>query len=100
MGAVYIDQGDFETAKQSFQQAMQIRHDLGNKAGEAAMLSAVAGALQLERDFKGAKEIYGRSLVISRELGDTSNVATTLLNLGGLEKDVGELAAAEQHLQE
>ncbi|MEB3190033.1 MAG: tetratricopeptide repeat protein [Snowella sp.] len=63
-------------------------------------LFAYAYFLQEHNDFNQANFLYTEVLEIYRNLGDLTNVATTLNNLANLHSDKNEMAIAEAEYQE
>lgn len=50
--------------------------------------------------YEDAAELYQQSLVIKKEIGDQEGTATTLINLAGLYKVLGDLDLAQQYCQQ
>ena len=75
--------------------------------GAAAPSPARANALyvngllvMVQADLKGAQALHEESLVVSRQLGDLSNIARALENLGLVMRLQGDLAVARAYLEE
>jgi tetratricopeptide (TPR) repeat protein len=100
LGTSLAEQNDLEDARKSYESALNIRLQLGDKSGEANSLSAIANLQLMQRDLAGAVEGYEKVLELAREIGSQRQEALTLHNLALAEKDEGHLARAEQHFQQ
>ena len=80
-------QGDYFAARARHEEALAIRHDLGDRKGIAAIVAATLAWLPEFRAITSARGLYEESLAIMRELGDRWGVAASLNNLGSLAYD-------------
>jgi tetratricopeptide (TPR) repeat protein len=78
--------------------ALTIFREIGNRREEAYTLSLIADTVAARHS--KAKELYERSLELSREVNDRSRVAGRLMDLGILATVQGDLSTAAQQLQE
>ena len=78
--------------------ALAIFKEIGNRQEEAYTLSLIADTVA--NHHAEAKQLYERSLELSREVNDRSRVAGRLMDLGILATVEGDLSTAAQHLQE
>ena len=63
-------------------QALPIRREVGDRAGEAATLNNIGCVYYGLGDRQRALEYYEQALPILREVGDRAGEATTLNNIG------------------
>jgi CHAT domain-containing protein/Flp pilus assembly protein TadD len=69
-------------AIQSFQQALAIYREIGDRKEEAITLAFLGGAYDLQRDLPRAIEFYQQSLAIAREIGEREEEGKLLVSLG------------------
>ncbi|WP_413167836.1 tetratricopeptide repeat protein [Capilliphycus salinus ALCB114379] len=98
-----IQQGktsQFREALQSFQQALEIYGEIGNRQGEAASLNNLGIAYYGLGQYHQAIEFYQQSLTIARKIGDRRGEANSLGNLGNAYNSLGQYhQAIEFHQQ-
>ena len=82
MGAVYPGLGEPRRALEYFGQALPIRREVGDRAGEAVTLNNIGEVYRGLGEPQRALEYYGQALPILREVGDRGNEAVTLNNIG------------------
>ncbi|MDI1477537.1 sigma 54-interacting transcriptional regulator [Polyangium sp. y55x31] len=89
-----------EDAKRTLARAVRLARGVG---GEPRILSVALGslafALQRDDQLDPAKTAYEEALSAAEQAGDAGSVATTRLNLAGIAKAQGDLAAALMHLE-
>jgi len=101
LGRIAILQGDYELAQTHFQQGLALLEAEGPSEMACRLLRGMGVALDYLGHFAEAREFYLKSLEISRQLDDHARLSsTTLLNLGSLAVDLGEMEAAEGYLLE
>ena len=90
----------FREALQSWQRALTIYREIGDRQGEANSLHGLGIAYDKLGDYRKAIENHQQSLVIKREIGDRSGVANSLGNLGIAYDKLGDYRKAiENHQQ-
>lgn len=100
LGSLQAEQGDLSRAQQTFEEALQVAQQIGNRRGEAIALTDL-GHLQLDRgDLENARTIYVRAIAIQREIEDTRNAGSSLSNLGRLLFQLGNYSEATKTLNE
>lgn len=92
------DQGNYDEAKKSYDQCLEIEKKLGNQSGMAAILHILGNIEYLKGNYDEAKKLYSQSLEITQKLGDQSALATTLAQLGVLLESEGKLTEAEEYV--
>jgi CHAT domain-containing protein/Tfp pilus assembly protein PilF len=96
VGYRYKYQGEWDKAKQHFQQAVDLAHKTESKSLEADSQSALADVLWSQGQTHAALEDYRGILAVYESLGDLPKQAATRNNLGFLLRSRGEYAAAEK----
>jgi tetratricopeptide (TPR) repeat protein len=100
MAGVYSATGQPAQALQLYQQALPIRREVGDRAGEAATLNNMAGVYRATGQPAQALQLYQQALPIMREVGDRAGEATTLNNMALVYSATGQPAQALQLYQQ
>jgi tetratricopeptide (TPR) repeat protein len=90
-------QGDFETAREHYEQAREKAlgdHQSQHEAKSLDNLGVVARSLG---EYEEAREYHERSLEIKREIGDRAGEADSLDNLGVVARSLGEYEEAREY---
>jgi tetratricopeptide (TPR) repeat protein len=91
-----LDRGDYGAAAEKFARSLEIHRAIGDRAGEAEGLYALA-TIDLNRgDDSAAAEKLARSLEIRRALGDRNGEAAGLYSLASMDLDRGDYGAAAE----
>ncbi len=85
-------------ALQSFQKALEIHRDLGDRKGEARCLNGVGALLKDLGRLPEARESLEQALVLRRQVGDRLGELVTLTTLGPVYQGLGQPEAAEEVL--
>ena len=85
MGVLAYEQGDYDQAKISYEEALALRRKLSDKVGMVASLNNLANVALFSDDFAGAAPLYAEALELARDLGDNWSIAITLGNSGWVE---------------
>jgi tetratricopeptide (TPR) repeat protein len=100
LGAIQQDQGDYEGARQHYQQALEIEEKLGNLSGMAKSYHQLGMLQQYQGDYEGARQRYQQALEIEEKLGDPMGMAYSFGQLGLLMRQVDrDLDAFQYTLQ-
>ncbi|HEV7668819.1 MAG TPA: winged helix-turn-helix domain-containing protein [Thermoanaerobaculia bacterium] len=96
-----IDQseGRVSEARQIYEQAIRVFHEVGDRTREAKSLNNLA-ALVGESDWATTSRLLSRSLAIKREIDDAQGIALTLANLGSVRQTLGDTKGARPYLKE
>jgi eukaryotic-like serine/threonine-protein kinase len=90
-------------ALQNFQQALDIRKQIGDKKGMAASLDLMAQIYETTGKPKEAETAYRQALALNQEIGDQADAGGTMMDLGGFLADNGRydeaLTLGKQALQ-
>jgi tetratricopeptide (TPR) repeat protein len=81
---VYNGLGDRQQALTHYQQALPIRREVGDRAGEAATLNNISTIRFQQGDFAGAKDTLDEVLEILRVIGDRGSEAMASFNMATL----------------
>jgi len=74
-------QGDYNTARQLYEQVVVLQQQLHNQKGAASALNNLGIIAEYQGDYLTARNLYENSLSIQRELGEKWNIAASLNNL-------------------
>ena len=100
LGVLAQFRGDYDTARDHYQQALTIEEELGDRAGMAATYQALGVLAQARGDYNTAHDRYQQSLTIEEELGDRAGMATTYHQLGILAQARGDYNTAHDRYQQ
>ncbi|NEQ09212.1 MAG: tetratricopeptide repeat protein [Moorea sp. SIO4E2] len=90
----------FPEALQSWQKALTIYREIGDRSGEAKSLGSLGNAYHALGNYPKAMENYQQSLTIARAIGDRSGEAYSLNGLGNAYYFLGDYPKAiENHQQ-
>jgi predicted ATPase/transcriptional regulator with XRE-family HTH domain/Tfp pilus assembly protein PilF len=81
-GSLAYFQGDNESARPLYEQALELKYRLGDMFGYSTTLNGLGLVARTEGDYAEARKIHGESLKLKREAGDKIGSATSLNNLG------------------
>jgi predicted ATPase/DNA-binding SARP family transcriptional activator len=95
-GALAQRRGDYATAKEQWQEGLDIWRDLGDEEGVARALGDLASVFDLEGDAEQAIPLYEESAALLRHLGHEYELGTVVSNLGVCLMSLGRLEEAEK----
>ncbi len=90
LALVYRAIGQPKEALRLYEQALPISREVGDRAGEGAILNNLAGVYRAIGQPKEALHLYEQALPISREVGDRAGEGTTLNNLALVYRAIGQ----------
>jgi predicted ATPase/DNA-binding XRE family transcriptional regulator len=100
IGAAHKGMGNLDAACRAYEECLAAATGL-NRMGYVTVVLNNLGTVAHERgDYQRALDHYRRSLAIKRSADEPRGVATALVNVGGLLKDLGESAEARDDLLE
>jgi tetratricopeptide (TPR) repeat protein len=99
LAAIVLTEGDPARARELYQECRAIFQQAGDRPGAAWTYSHEAEAALEQGATAEARALYDAALARFRELGDSWGIGGTLLGLGHLEHNIGETAAASDHLR-
>jgi eukaryotic-like serine/threonine-protein kinase len=101
LGAMYLDDGDYDSAEASFREALALREQLGDESGDMVYnLNNLATVLMYRGLYGEAEELYRRGLKIRRRSHEEIQVSASLRSLGAVLLARGDVATAEPLLRE
>ena len=96
VGRIEIEQGNYATALQAFQQAKDIFQSLGRKTDENRCLIEIASVYSDWRKYDQAQEIYRRVIKEFKQANQPEYEYVAVGNLGNIYKDQGKYEEAIQ----
>ncbi|NWG18609.1 MAG: tetratricopeptide repeat protein [Chloroflexi bacterium] len=100
IGGARLGLGQYEDARQLFEDNLNACRALSDRRGEADARRSLGDVAQALADYERARECYQKSLEIYREIGDQTGVSRLLNNLGSVAYDLGQLAEAKNLYQQ
>ena len=100
LSQIYGARGDYDTALRYLEQSLQIRRDIGDKAGEGTTLNNLSQIYKTRGDYDTALRYLEQSLAIYRDIGDKAGEGTTLNNLSQIYKARGDYDTALRYLEQ
>jgi CHAT domain-containing protein/Flp pilus assembly protein TadD len=99
-GIEQLQRSQFRAALESWQEAIGIYRQLGDRQGEASSLGNLGNAYHGLGQYEKAIELHQQSLVLFQKLGDRPGEASSLGNLGSAYHSLGQYEkAVELHQQ-
>jgi tetratricopeptide (TPR) repeat protein len=103
LGRVHLALKDYGRSRPCLENALAMFDDMGDAAGESAVLDEVGNVLWSEgssASYDEALSYYERALLIRRRLGDEPTIATSLFGMAEIHLKQGELSRAEASYME
>jgi tetratricopeptide (TPR) repeat protein len=75
LGALAQDTGEYDEARQLYQQSLKILQELGDKSGVSSSLHNLGMLSQYTGEYDEARKLYQQSLEIKQELDDKSGMS-------------------------
>ncbi len=91
--------GNYETALGYLERSLQIRQEIGDKAGEGTTLNNISQIYDARGDYETALGYLERSLQIRQEIGDKAGEGTTLNNISQIYDARGDYETALGYLE-
>jgi predicted ATPase len=93
-GVLAGEQGDYEAARQMFEDSLKCCVDLKDNRGVAVALNALAVNARDRGELADASLLFERCVLIWKDLGDSADIARALSNLANVMKLQGDYARA------
>ena len=90
----------FREALRSWQAALEIYREIGDRFGEGFTLNNIGNVYQSQGDYPQALECYQQFLAINRDIGDRSDEAIILSNIAGVYQRQGDYPQALDYFQQ
>jgi predicted ATPase/DNA-binding SARP family transcriptional activator len=100
MGWHLVHHGDYDGALPLFEQALELRRQVGHRYSIAFTLGDLADVALHQGNLRRAAEFYEESLALHREIGHKGNTAATLQDLGQIARYEGDVETASALLSE
>lgn len=100
LAVIYSNRGQYSLALSHFQEALVVRREEGDRAGEGATLNQIGMVYNSQGDYDQALSYYQQALVILREVGDQVAQAATLDNIGMVYSSKGDYDQAISYFQQ
>ncbi len=82
LASIDLNQGEYEEARKKFETVLEMKRQIGDKAGVADTLHQLA-AIDMERgEYDAARKKFETALKIDQQIGDRAGVAATLSHIG------------------
>ena len=92
--------GEFEAARELYEQSLALHEQLGDEHGRAVLLHRIGIIEMREGDLERARELVETSHAIHERHGDTWGLAQTIGTLGAIERDAGNAPRAYELIAE
>ena len=89
-GVCAADMGQFDQARESYEAALVLYHDLQDKRGESAVLNNLSIVSYSQNQLVTAMEYWEQARLIHESIGDKEGTARVLSNLSSVCMDLGE----------
>ena len=93
LASIDLNQGEYDAARKTFEKALEINQQIGNRAGEAATLHNLASIDLRKGEYEAARKKFETTLKIMQQIGDRAGEAMPLAQ-------IGIIAAEEGHAEE
>ncbi|MCC5610470.1 tetratricopeptide repeat protein [Nostoc sp. CHAB 5834] len=94
LGFQQLSQSQFQQAVKTFEQALVIFRQIGDRQGEGATLNSIGANYENLGQYTKALEVSVQALAILKEMGDKSGEAITLSNIGKIYESLGQYTKA------
>jgi tetratricopeptide (TPR) repeat protein len=84
IGNLFVQMGDLEKARQSFERALAVHRATGYRHGELYAIAGIGDVLFSQGDVPGARRQYENALAVSNELQDDNFAAEAEVALAGV----------------
>ena len=91
---MWLEQGDYATARHLFETSLEIRRELGDLDGIAASLISFGEVAWRQGDYATFRSLQQENLTIRRELGDRHGIAVSLVHQARVACTQGDYASA------
>lgn len=99
LGILERIQGDLVEGSATFEEALRVARDVGDRRAVSITLNALALVAQQRGELERAFELHAESLGLAEALGDRIGTATALNNLGLLAMERGDLESSAGYLE-
>ncbi|MBP8948641.1 MAG: tetratricopeptide repeat protein [Candidatus Promineofilum sp.] len=100
LGNTAQEQGDPTAQRETFQQALALAREVGDRRSERRTLNSLGVMEENEGNYEAARAYFEESLALGRAIGDRTGIGTVLGNMGVTAMDTGDLAGARANFEE
>ncbi|MFO7537376.1 MAG: tetratricopeptide repeat protein [Chloroflexota bacterium] len=94
MGSLAYRFGRYAGAREYYEQALALAHDLDDRHGESQALRSLGAVARNLAEYEAAQAYYQQGLIINQELGDRYGQGSTLNSLGDVSYYLGHFSEA------
>ncbi|HPS91472.1 MAG TPA: tetratricopeptide repeat protein [Methanothrix sp.] len=99
MATIDLRKGDYEAAREKFENAMKIMQQIGDQAGEASTWHQLATIDLNKGDYEAAREKFETAMKIRQQIGDQAGEASTWHQLATIDLNKGDYEAAREKFE-
>ncbi|MDK2411717.1 tetratricopeptide repeat protein [Aphanizomenon sp. 202] len=99
-GTQQYKQGQFQAALATFQQALAIEKEIGDRAGVGSTFNKIGGIYDSLGQYPKALDYYQQALAIIQKIGDRHGIGQSLNNIGGIYDSLGQYPKALDFYQQ
>lgn len=100
LGSVAAKTGDTDSAKRYLRACEEIALNLGDGNALSLVFNGLGEVLQQENKLSEARAAFQESLALARATGMHEGIVMSLINLGSITTEMGELSDSAEHLKE
>ncbi len=100
LGIIAARGDNIATAREHFEQALQVQRQLGNRDDESNILNNLGLLADMDGRREIAREYFLQALDIKRDLGNQAGAARALHNLGFVSSHMGDYERARQYYEQ
>ena len=100
LGGMAYHMGDYDLAKQMWEESLKLKTELGDKVGMSYALNNLGEMAQRQAHYRQSVALHEESLSLKRETGDRWGTAYSLNELGTILQRQGEYVRAKLLLEE
>jgi|GEM_PF-430171 len=100
VGMVNFQSGNYEIAMMNYEQALIINRQIGDRAGEGAVLNNISQIHSAQGNYERTLSYLNQSLAVHQELGDKAGEGTILNNISQLYHAQGDYETALGYLEQ
>jgi tetratricopeptide (TPR) repeat protein len=100
LATIALEQGEYEQAREEFEESLRIEQEIGNRFGEAATWHNLASIALSQGEYKRARKEFEEAMQIDQEIENRSGEASTRHQLASIAMDQGEFERARKEFEE
>nr|WP_225444811.1 tetratricopeptide repeat protein [Pseudomarimonas arenosa] len=100
IGNMLGEMGDLEASREHYLAALELKRSLGSQRGVGGLYNNLADLAEIDNDSREAQRLLIAAIEANREEKNPGSEALSLINLAGVEAELGEFESAEARLQQ